>query len=57
MGRLGWRVVRVRGSHRTLKDPAGRVIVVAFHSTLSAHSIRRALREGGTTEADFEARL
>lgn len=55
MGRLGWHVSRTRGSHRVLKDVRGRTVVVAFHGTLSRNSVRRALREAGVAEDDFEA--
>jgi predicted RNA binding protein YcfA (HicA-like mRNA interferase family) len=55
MARLGWRVSRSRGSHRVLKDLRGRTLVVAFHGTLSRNSVRRALREAGIGDAEFEA--
>ena len=57
MGRLGWRVSRIHGSHHVLKDASGRTLVVAFHATLSRHSVRRALREAGIGDAEFEARF
>lgn len=58
MATFGWRVARTSGSHKVLKsDPSGRIIVVAFHSTLSRNSIRRALREAGIDEAQFEDAL
>lgn len=57
MARLGWTVTRTRGSHRVLKDLRGRTVVVAFHSTLSRNSVRRALREAGVADEAFEAEL
>lgn len=58
MARFGWRVVRQRGSHRTLRHAQeGRILVVAFHDALSRNSVRRILREAGIPEDGFEARL
>ncbi|GEM_PF-5941913 len=58
MARLGWRVVKQRGSHRTLqKAGSGQILIVAFHETLSRNSVRRALREAGVPEEEFEGRL
>ena len=55
MARFGWRVIRQRGSHRTLrKAEGGAILVIAFHETLSRNSVRRALREAGVSEDDFE---
>lgn len=54
MARLGWRVERVRGSHRVLKrEGSARIVIVAFHDSLSRNSVRRALREAGIDEDDF----
>ena len=57
MGRCGWQVSRTKGSHRVLKNAGGRTLVVAFHKTLSRNSMRRALREAGISEEDFEREL
>lgn len=54
MARLGWAVARTAGSHRVLRNRGGQVIVVAFHDSLSRNSVRRALREAGVPERDFE---
>jgi predicted RNA binding protein YcfA (HicA-like mRNA interferase family) len=55
MARLGWQVSRTRGSHHVLRGASGRIIVVAFHGTLSRNSVRRALREAGVPEEAFES--
>lgn len=58
MARFGWRVSRTSGSHKILKsESSGRIIVVAFHSTLSRNSVRRTLRDAGIDEAEFEHAL
>ena len=55
MARLGWHVSRTRGSHRVLKREGNpRILIVAFHKTLSRNSVRRALREAGIDEDAFE---
>jgi predicted RNA binding protein YcfA (HicA-like mRNA interferase family) len=55
MAKLGWRVTRERGSHRVLKKAGGdRIIVIAFHRSLSRNSARRALRDAGVDEDEFE---
>jgi predicted RNA binding protein YcfA (HicA-like mRNA interferase family) len=58
MARFGWTVARARGSHRVLTQaPGGRILVVAFHKTLSRNSVRRALREPGIDEKAFQDEL
>lgn len=57
MARFGWTVVRVKGSHRILRRADGKVLMVAFHGTLSRNSVRRALREAGIDEDGFEEPL
>jgi predicted RNA binding protein YcfA (HicA-like mRNA interferase family) len=54
MARLGWAVRRTKGSHRILNDTHGRTLIVAFHADISRNSVRRALREAGISEDDFE---
>jgi predicted RNA binding protein YcfA (HicA-like mRNA interferase family) len=54
MGRLGWRVIRQRGSHRVLAREGGtKVLIVAFHRSLGRTSVRRVLKDAGIDEADF----
>jgi predicted RNA binding protein YcfA (HicA-like mRNA interferase family) len=53
LGRLGWQVARVRGSHRVLKHPTRGTVVVAFHGKLSRNSVQRALRQCGISEQEY----
>ena len=58
MARLGWAVVKQRGSPRTLRrGDSSRILIVAFHDKLSRNSVRRALREAGIDEDEFEREL
>lgn len=58
MARFGWSVSKTKGSHRILKrEGSSRILVVAFHDTLSRNSVRRALREAGIDEDAFQASL
>lgn len=40
LGRFGWRVAKVRGSHNKLVHAERNDLIVAFHGTLSANSVR-----------------
>ncbi len=54
MARLGWHVATVRGSHFTLVSAVNpRKVRVAFHATLSRHSVKRALEEAEVTLEEF----
>jgi predicted RNA binding protein YcfA (HicA-like mRNA interferase family) len=55
LARLGWHVVRVRGSHHVLRHVSGRGMVLAFHGSLGRNSCLRALRQAGLAEEEFEA--
>lgn len=57
LGRCGWHVARAKGSHRVLKNAAGRTLVLAFHDVVSRNTIRRTLREAGVSEEAFERQL
>ena len=54
--RIGWSVVRQRGSHRRLEHAlSGRRIKVAFHAEIGRPAIRRTLEDGGIEEGEFLA--
>jgi predicted RNA binding protein YcfA (HicA-like mRNA interferase family) len=57
LARFGWVVSRVKGSHRVLRRADGKVLIVAFHGTLSRNSVRRALRDAGIDEDEFTESL
>jgi predicted RNA binding protein YcfA (HicA-like mRNA interferase family) len=58
MARFGWGVSKTKGSHRILKrEGSSRILIVAFHDTLSRNSVRRALREAGIDEDTFQDSL
>lgn len=53
LGRLGWTVVKQRGSHRKLMKQGGGMLIVAFHNKLGRQSVRRILRQAGISEEEF----
>lgn len=58
LSRFGWVVVRVKGSHRVLrKEGVSRVVVVAFHQTISRNAARNVLSDAGIDEREFEREL
>lgn len=58
LARFGWIVVSQDGSHRKLRrGGAPPSLIVAFHRTLSRHSLRETLRLAGIAEEDFQREL
>lgn len=53
--RLGWRIVRTRGSHRVLERPGWPNVVSAFHDgeTLGPVMLTRIARHTGLTPEDL----
>ncbi len=55
MGRLGWSVARVTGSHHQFTHPDfPGVITVALHGTISRIAIKKALKMAGIDPEDFQ---
>ncbi len=59
LGRLGFQVVRTRGSHAFLKHPDGRVTTVPVHAreTLGPGLLRSILRDIELSVEDFTKNL
>jgi predicted RNA binding protein YcfA (HicA-like mRNA interferase family) len=54
-GRLGYSVVRVRGSHYILRHPDKGMLVLPFHrGTVKAGIILDALKKAGLSAEEFE---
>lgn len=54
MARLGWSVLRTRGSHHQLVHPRfPGVLTVAIHDTLSRHALKKVLKAAGIAEEEF----
>ena len=54
MGRLGWYVLRIRGSHHQLvHDKFPGVLTVAIHDTLSRPALKKVLKAAGIDEEAF----
>ena len=54
MERMGWSVLRIRGSHHQLVHPRfPGVLTIAIHDTLSRPAMKKVLKAGGIEEEDF----
>ena len=54
MGRLGWTVLRIRGSHHQLVHPRfPGVLTVAVHDMLGRPALKKVLKVAGIDEDDF----
>ena len=54
MDRLGWHLLRVKGSHFQLGDPESPgVITVAIHATISRTAVRKTLKIARIDVDDF----
>ena len=55
MARLGWSVLRIRGSHHQLVHPRfPGVLTVAIHDTLSRPALKKVLKAAGIDPDDFQ---
>ncbi|MFQ5814153.1 MAG: type II toxin-antitoxin system HicA family toxin [Anaerolineae bacterium] len=55
--RLGYRVVRVRGSHVILEHPTRRAIVIPRHRRLRPGTLLGRIKDAGLTIEEFEELL
>ncbi|MDQ2997937.1 MAG: type II toxin-antitoxin system HicA family toxin [Chloroflexota bacterium] len=55
LGRIGWRVKRISGSHKTLERPGWADVVFAFHDTeeLGPRMLARLAKHTGLTPEDL----
>ncbi len=52
--RAGFAVVAQRGSHRKLRHPDGRVVIVPMHRELASGTLASILRQAGLSPAELE---
>ena len=52
--RAGFAVVSQRGSHRKLRHPDGRVVIVPMHRELASGTLASILRQAGLSQAELE---
>jgi predicted RNA binding protein YcfA (HicA-like mRNA interferase family) len=52
--RVGFAVVSQRGSHRKLRHPDGRVVIVPMHRELASGTLASILRQAGLSPAELE---
>jgi len=52
--RGGFAVVSQRGSHRKLRHPDGRVVIVPMHRGLASGTLASILRQAGLSPAELE---
>ena len=53
--RAGSDPVSQRGSHRKLRHPDGRIVIVPLHRELATGTLASILRQAGLSAGDFEA--
>ncbi len=52
--RAGFAVVSQRGSHRKLRHPDGRVVIVPMHRELASGTLASILRQAGLSPSELE---
>ncbi|MFN2504165.1 MAG: type II toxin-antitoxin system HicA family toxin [Acidimicrobiales bacterium] len=52
--RAGFAVVSQRGSHRKLRHPDGRVVIVPMHRELASGTMASILRQAGLSPSELE---
>ncbi len=52
--RAGFAVVSQRGSHRKLRHPDGRVVIVPMHRELASGTLASILRQAGLRPSELE---
>ncbi len=57
LGRAGFAVVSQRGSHRKLRHPDGRVVIVPLHRELASGTLASILRQAGLSSRELEELL